>query len=196
LNERQLTLLDSIKYKDANLVGLREKDEQNWRTKYEELKRFASKTGVLKGLPSHLRSWKNRQKQKFREHSLDREKQRLLEAIGVVLLSRGERGGSDSRKKTNGEVWHQNFRRLQQYQEVHGHCNVRYRFVEDPSLGVWVHNQRARYKRVKGCGYEEKKREAEDSWISLGLLEGIDFEWTRKPEQSKLRNRSWSRVKK
>jgi hypothetical protein len=36
LNERQLTLLESIRYKDANLAGVHERDEEVWRAKYEE----------------------------------------------------------------------------------------------------------------------------------------------------------------
>jgi hypothetical protein len=164
LDERQLTLLDSIKYRDANLAGVHERDEEVWRTKCEELERFASETGGIKSLPVHLRSWVYRQKCKFNKHTLDPNKQQLLEAIGVDLSGYKERSSGDVRTKKNNNFWHQNFAKLEQYRNVHGHCNVPYRFANDPSLGAWVSNQRKRYIRVKEKG---KGKEAEDSWIKL-----------------------------
>jgi hypothetical protein len=188
LNERQLTLLDSIKYNDSNLAGVREKDEENWRIKCEGLEKFVYDNGGVKGLPSHLRSWVNRQKRKLEENSLDPPKKQRLIAIGVDLSGYKERRCGDPREKKAEEVWYQNFEKLQQYREVQGNCNVPYRFAYDPPLGEWVSNQRKRYKQLKDRG-----READDSRIKL--LEDIGFEWTRKAQQSKLRNRSWKKVK-
>jgi hypothetical protein len=188
LNERQLTLLESIKYKDANLAGVNERDEEVWRTKYEELEKFASETGDIKSLSAHLRSWVYRQKCKFKKHTLDPNKQQLLEAIEVELSGYKERSSGGFKDEKQQQILVSNFHKTSGYRKVHGHCNVPYRFANDPSLGEWVSNQRKCYKRVK-----EKGKETEDSWIKL--LEDIGFEWTRKPEQSKLRNRSWSRIK-
>jgi hypothetical protein len=137
LNERQLTLLESIRYKDANLAGVHERDEEVWRTKYEELEKFASETGDIKSLSAHLRSWVYRQKCKFKKHTLDPNKQQLLEAIGVDLSGYKERSSGDFRTKNIDKFWYQNFTKLEQYRKVHGHCKVPYRFANDPSLGEW-----------------------------------------------------------
>jgi hypothetical protein len=183
LNELQLTLLDSVKYKEAKLASVCKRNEEAWETKYEELKRFVSENGGVKGLPASLRSWVNRQKGKFQEKSLDVSKQQLLVAIGIDFSGYKERSSSDSRKKKYDAEWQESFEKLRRYRDIHGHCNVPYRF-SDPSLGLWVANQRRSYKRLKQQGIEE-----DDSRIKM--LNEIGFEWTCKPKQSKLRNRSW-----
>jgi hypothetical protein len=148
LNDRQMKLLDSIRYKDESASGIRGPDEQAWEEKYNELKSFAVKQGNTKGLPGSLRSWVTRQKRDLKKKSLHPNKQRRLEAIGVDLSNYKERSYSDAKKERDDAEWNQNFSKLERYREKHGHCNVPYRYPEDSSLGGWVSNQRTRYKRV------------------------------------------------
>ena len=187
LNDRQLALLDSIKYKDAIFASVCKRSEEAWEAKYEELQRFVSEDGDVKGLPASLRCWVSRQKGKFRENLLDVRKQQLLMAIGIDFSGYKKRS-SDSRKKYYDQKWYTNFTKLEKYKKTKGHCNVPYRFSDDPSLGVWVANQRSIYKRLKQQGIEE-----DDS--RMKMLNGIGFEWTCKPKQSELRSCSWRRKK-
>ncbi len=183
LNEKQVTLLESIKYKDQNSAGVHERNEDIWKRKYKALEKFVSQHGGdIRGLPPHLRSWVYRQRCKFNDRSLGPQKQTLFQAIGVDLSihSKG-RSNSGSKKKSENEFWHQKYRDLQQYQRKYGHCNVPYRFHDDRSLGMWVSNQRKRYRRMTAKGKENGAM-----WIKL--LEDINFEWTRKPPKSQLRN--------
>jgi hypothetical protein len=103
----------------------------------KNLEKFASETGDIKSLSAHLRSWVYRQKCKFKKHTLDPNKQQLLEAIGVDLSGYKERSSGDFRTKNIDKFWYQNFTKLEQYRKVHGHCKVPYRFANDPSLGEW-----------------------------------------------------------
>lgn len=44
-------------------------------------------------------------------------------------------------------AWDQKFRELSEFKTQHGHCNVPLAYAENPSLGVWLANQRAKYSR-------------------------------------------------
>ena len=39
--------------------------------------------------------------------------------------------------------WEERFAQLADYKKKYGHCNVPARWKKDPTLGGWVHNQRA-----------------------------------------------------
>jgi hypothetical protein len=45
-------------------------------------------------------------------------------------------------------AWEAQLTRLEAYKEVHGDCDVPKRWTEDPRLGTWVHDQRARKKKL------------------------------------------------
>lgn len=184
LDERRLALLDSIKYKDAQVSGGRKQDEENWKTRYGELEKFVFETGSTKGLPASLRSWINRQKRKYKDHLLQPNQQKLLEEIGVDLHGYKPRAGTDSKKRQYDATWMDNYHKLKMYCQAKGDCNVPYRFPDDPALGEWVSNQR---KRLKPNGKDRDDYRVEK-------LNEIRFEWTLKPEKSKLRNRSWRRT--
>lgn len=139
----------------------------------------------MRGLPTTLRSWINRQKKKFKDHLLQPNQQRLLEEIGVDLHGYEPRAGSDSKKTLYDQTWENSYLKLKKYNEQYGDCNASYRFTEDPSLGEWVSNQR---KRLKLNGKDQDDYRVEK-------LNEMGFEWARKPEKSKLRNRSWNRTK-
>ncbi len=41
------------------------------------------------------------------------------------------------------------FKRLVEFKNRHGHCNVSKRYKDDPQLGSWVDRQRGEYKKNK-----------------------------------------------
>lgn len=181
LTSRQLELLDSINYKDATIAsGVRERDEKAWEMRCDEIEKFILEHGNTRNLPGNLRSWLTRQKRKFQENSLNRRKQERLESIGIKLSDFKRRTTGDARKERDGAEWNKNFEKLKRYREVHGNCDVPYRFAHDPSLGSWASNQRTRYKRVM-------EREPTEDVIWIKKLESIGFEWDCKPKQSTLR---------
>ena len=112
LDKRRLALLDSIKYKDAQISGGRKQDEENWKTRYGELEKFVFETGSTKGLPASLRSWINRQKRKYKDHLLQPNQQKLLEEIGVDLHGYKPRAGTDSKKRQYDATWMDNYHKL------------------------------------------------------------------------------------
>merc|ERR1712157_310515 len=46
-------------------------------------------------------------------------------------------------------AWLKKFEELKQFRCNEGHCNVPQKFDENPSLGVWVKNQRKQYRLMK-----------------------------------------------
>lgn len=184
LTDKQLELLDSIKYKDAKIAsGVRERDEKAWEMRCDEIEKFILEHGNTRNLPGYLRSWLTRQKRKFQENSLNRRKQERLKSIGIKLSDFKRRTTGDARKERDGAEWNKNLEKLKRYRELHGNCNVPYRFAHDPSLGSWASNQRTRYKRVM-------EREPTEDVIWIKQLESIGFEWDCKPKQSTLRARA------
>jgi hypothetical protein len=61
--------------------------------------------------------------------------------------------------------WDQNFAKLAEFKEEHGHCRVPAVYKIDPDLGHWIRNQRDRYK--KGKIHPDR----------ITKLESLGFEW-------------------
>ena len=68
-------------------------------------------------------------------------------------------------KVTAQEQWNERLKELKQYQQVNGNCKVPRGYKGNPQLGMWVHNQRNKYKK----GKLSKER--------IKLLNKIEFEW-------------------
>ena len=69
------------------------------------------------------------------------------------------------------EDWIVRFRELQGYKQKHGDTLVPQQYSVNPSLGIWVRNQRTQYKHFM---------EGKPSKLSLErirMLESLDFEW-------------------
>lgn len=69
------------------------------------------------------------------------------------------------------EDWMQRFRELEEYVKKHGDALVPQHYVENPSLGIWVRNQRTQFKLLKGG------RTSMLSKDRIQLLESLNFEW-------------------
>ena len=64
--------------------------------------------------------------------------------------------------------WEKMFASLCKYKEVHGHCNVPQKYIENPELGIWVSTQRSkkyslapeRIKRLDEIGFVWKTKKS------------------------------------
>ena len=77
-----------------------------------------------------------------------------------------------------GLHWDENFEKLKKYHKENGNFNVPFKYASDKTLGIWVSNQRKRYKRLKKQGHE-----MDDPLVEQ--LEAIGFQWSVKPRRSK-----------
>jgi hypothetical protein len=112
--------------------------------------------------------WVDTQRTGFKNGKLDQERKRMLDEIGFDFNPKG---------MTNEDIWNLQFKKLQDYFEKHGHCelvwavdrfifilntptsipplslpvagNMPNKYKEDPSLGSWVERQRAFFKTGK-----------------------------------------------
>ncbi|WP_257616748.1 DEAD/DEAH box helicase [Chlamydia suis] len=115
--------------------------EEAWEENFLELQRFREEYGHCK-VPNRypenpqLASWVSNQRYAFKKGELSEDKIVRLEELGFVW-------------RVFEEAWEENFLELQRFQEEHGHCKVPNRYPQNPSLGVWVSNQRADFKEGK-----------------------------------------------
>jgi hypothetical protein len=176
LSERQIQLLDSIRYKETS--GFRECDEEEWESKFTELKHLGS--GQKKG--AALSSWVSRQKRKGFEDKLAPEKRRRLEEIGIDF-SVYKAYLKQKEKSIDMARWNKQFTKLKEFRRIHGHCMVPKRYEDDPSMGAWLSNQRQRYRKR-----QQQELSLDDHWIQR--LEELGIAWSCKPKTSTLRSKS------
>uniref|UniRef100_UPI0009B050FF DEAD/DEAH box helicase n=1 Tax=Chlamydia suis TaxID=83559 RepID=UPI0009B050FF len=131
--------------------------EEGWEENFLELKRFQEEHGHCKVPHKYPKSpqlsvWVSDQRTKFKKGKLSEDKIARLEEIGFVwdVLEEG---------------WEENFLELKRFREEHGHCNVPSVYLQNPSLGVWVSDQREKIKKGKL---------AEDK---IARLEEMGFVW-------------------
>ena len=99
-----------------------------------------------------LGHWVSRQRHNFKSDKLSDERIADLTAIGFEW-----------------EVpcsWNDRLQQLEEYKVVHGHCRVPQHYKENPSLGIWVSNQRSSF----------KSDQLSDERIAQ--LNAIGFEWS------------------
>ncbi|WP_080126619.1 DEAD/DEAH box helicase [Chlamydia suis] len=131
--------------------------KEEWEKNFLELKRFQEEHGHCK-VPNRypqnpsLGVWVCVQRRCFKKGKLAEDKIARLEGIGFVW-------------DVLEEVWEKNFLELHRFREEHGHCNVPSVYPQNPSLGVWVCDQRENFKKGKL---------AEDR---IARLEEIGFVW-------------------
>ena len=74
---------------------------------------------------------------------------------------------------TGQKTWEQRFADLLKFKEAHGNCDVAKKNPDDPSLGMWVVNQRSNKKRGKLTAEHER------------LLNDVGFIWAKKAPKTK-----------
>ena len=66
--------------------------------------------------------------------------------------------------------WQAQLEKLKEYKRIDGDCNVPHHYEKDPSLGIWVSNQRRKYAQMKdGKTFMDPDR--------MRKLELLGFEW-------------------
>jgi Helicase associated domain len=118
-------------------------------------------------------------------------------ATSIVAAAASAASGNNKPTRTHGERWEESFRRLVSFQKRHGHCNIPYRYEEDPFLGRWVSLQRSIYKGEAASAASASASAASSSALATGesaaqrdrirRLNEIGFEWN--PQET--RHVSW-----
>jgi len=140
-----------------------------WRTRFADLLRYKEVHGNC-DIPAKwkedkkLSNWVSQQRQNHNRGSLHPTRVKLLEEAGFKWVA------SIQKKK-----WDERYSALLQFKSKTGNCDVPARYKDDPSLGVWVANQR----RLKNSGKLNITKER--------LLEEIGFKWN--PTRQVCKNR-------
>ena len=131
-------------------------DVAKWEKKYDELVAYREKNGNC-NVPQKqgaLGIWVNNQRAKYKKGKLSPESTAQLDAIGF--------NWGTHRNKPDAVKWKERYDELVTYREKNGDFNVP---QKQGALGIWVNNQRTKYKKGK---------------LSPGrasLLEAIGFNW-------------------
>jgi len=148
LSAERIAKLDSIGFAWASGKRARvELGEQmvskSWKTRFVELLAYKQTHGDC-DVPAkweqneRLANWVSMQRQMKKRGLLPEERVKLLEEIGFNWRADRER-----------QSWNVRYEDLMEFKELHGHCDVPLRYSVNPSLGVWVANQRYNKKRGK-----------------------------------------------
>jgi hypothetical protein len=73
----------------------------------------------------------------------------------------------ETKEEKEERVWNEFFQRLKAYRREYLDCCVPRQFKEDPSLGIWVSNQRALYKRGALPSHRKEKLESVKFTLSI-----------------------------
>jgi superfamily II DNA or RNA helicase len=128
-----------------------------WRARFEELRNYKAVYGDC-NVPAkwsanrQLGNWVSMQRELKKHEALQPEHVKLLEDLGFAW-------------RAIGEPWEVRYAELLKFKEKHGTCDVPLKNPENPSLGIWVVNQRSKKKRGKLTSARER------------LLIEADFRW-------------------
>jgi len=133
-----------------------------WRTRFADLLRYKEIYGncdvPVKGEENkELGNWVSQQRQYYNRGSLHPTRVKLLEEAGF-------KWAANIQKKR----WNERYSALLQFKSRTGNCDVPTRYKDDPSLGVWVANQR----RLRNAGKLNAAKQR--------LLEEIGFTWDKR----------------
>jgi len=140
----------------------------SWEWWYEKLVKFHRRHGHCRvsehsGPDIALGSWVSRMR--TQRPPLSKTRRQLLDKIGFSWTP-------------FETVWGQNYRQLAEFKIEHGHCNVPLAYPENPSLGVWLANQRAKYSR--GVLNPERER----MLAALGVVwDMAEEQWSQRLEE-------------
>ncbi|KAL7562480.1 hypothetical protein ACA910_005454 [Epithemia clementina (nom. ined.)] len=171
-NKSPVRSVDSAQENDAKDD---EEDEQQhlddavWMERYRELAAYFQKHGTSL-LPAQypenpkLLQWADTQRVQYKLFtlqkkpcSLTKERVEMLNAIGF--------------KWKLVESWIGRFRELEDYVQEHGNALVPQNYAPNPTLGIWVRNQRTQYKLWK------QGKPSKLCTEHVKMLESLNFEW-------------------
>lgn len=120
-------------------------NRNSWEDKFQKLKEFKEKNGHCKvplKLDRQLNSWVDAQRQANKQGRLSDERIKKLEGLGVQWIVKS---------------WESKFRKLDEFKNVNGHCNVP--LHTEKQLYRWVVDQRRAHKRGKLSSDRAKRLE-------------------------------------
>lgn len=144
-----------------------------WYTRYNELVEFWERNGNCNVKQTYeknlaLGKWVANQRVSYRMHCegkpsfLSNERIEHLERLGFDW--------NPSRKLT--EQWQHRYNQLIEFKNLNGHCNVPKNYKANLALGIWIAEQRAKYKKTmqgrRSCMTKER----------IQALEKIGFVWS------------------
>jgi hypothetical protein len=133
-----------------------------WKARFDELVAYKEAHGDC-DVPAkweeneQLANWVSMQRQTKKRDALPESRVKLLDQIGFLWQSSAAQ-----------KPWETRYAELLQFMEAHGHCDVPVRNSDNPSLGVWVVNQRSNRKRGKLTIKQVR------------LLDEVGFRWERR----------------
>ena len=157
INENQILKLDSI-----GMVW-RIKDRLKWEDVFLEAQKYYLEKGNLlvpfeytTSSGCNLGSWISEQRCQFKKNNLSSERIELLNSIGMVW------------QITSGYTWNEAYEKAKQYFIYNGNLLVAQNYVDSDgfTLGIWVSNQRIRYKSKKS----PLSAEQIDKLESIGMI--------------------------
>jgi hypothetical protein len=170
LSAERIAKLDAVGFMWQGKVFKIGKDgmTEAWEKRFNELleyKKIHGNCEVPRGRKAHeeyaqLGNWVQQQRSSKKSGNLHLERIRLLKEIGFSW---------DSSRA--GEPWDVRYAELLKFKEKFGNCDVEVRYADNPSLGVWVVNQRSNKKRGK-LTFEHER-----------LLNEIGFIWENKKRE-------------
>jgi superfamily II DNA or RNA helicase len=125
-----------------------------WDNMYEALKSYKIENGDCR-VPvafDELGPWVHTQRSNYKDNLLSKQRIALLEKLGFEW-------------DIINNVWDSYFQELQLFKDKFGHCRVNQRSTTHKKLGIWVFNQRLRYRKGKLTADR------------IAKLESIGFEW-------------------
>ena len=149
--------LSDERISDLEAIGFEWDLSDKWTERLRQLKEYKTIHGNCRVPQKYqenpsLGHWVSRQRHNFKSDKLSDERIADLTAIGFEW-----------------EVpcsWNDRLQQLEEYKVVHGHCRVPQHYKENPSLGIWVSNQRSSF----------KSDQLSDERIAQ--LNAIGFEWS------------------
>lgn len=154
LNQEQADLLESI--------GMCwHRDKGRWQVGLEHAQRYFDEFGNMNAPSNYvcddgftLGAWLNSQRLKYKKDKLKKEHIEKLEKLNIIWFQLDA-------------AWEVGYEHICEYYRMNGNCRVPSSFVTDDGfkLGIWVANQRTKYRTGKLSDYKIKR------------LEELSFEW-------------------
>lgn len=147
--------------------------EREWNENFPRVKAYQRNGNYFQtpddfiAVERNLAIWIRKQRQLYREGSLDQQKQEKLSSIGFVFQEPKEyqEPQLDAPSGEEERSWMQYYSSLVEFQKANGHLRVPISF--DPDLAVWVVNQRRKPTHLTG------------NQMDLLRAIGFDFDGTR-----------------
>jgi hypothetical protein len=128
-----------------------EKEHRSWNEQFEKLKAYKEQHGncvvpqKFQADPS-LGKWVCNQRRAYKNEVLSEDREGKLDSICFEWQSERAKRREYKYGTIVGDIqWRQQYEKLVEYMQTHGHCIVPETYPNDKFLGIWVKNQRRRY---------------------------------------------------